>query len=127
MHLTPANLAYFLMDRSLLGADEIVAGRVSILDASRRNRNFKVIRQGAPGLFVKQMRDMQTDAMLTLKREAACYELARDIPELARIMPRLVRYDERRHWPAGTTVARGAWPQPTPRRFAGRALRLLAR
>ncbi len=84
-------------DRSLLGADEIVAGRVSILDASRRNRNFKVIRQGAPGLFVKQMRDMQTDAMLTLKREAACYELARDIPELARIMPRLVRYDERRH------------------------------
>ena len=46
---------------------------------------------------MKQMRDMQTDAMLTLKREAACYELARDIPELARIMPRLVRYDERRH------------------------------
>ncbi len=36
------------MDRSLLGTDEIVAGRVSILDASRRNRNFKVIRQGAP-------------------------------------------------------------------------------
>jgi hypothetical protein len=97
MHLTPANLAYFLMDRSLLRADEIVGGRVSILDASRRNRNFKVIRQGAPGLFVKQMRDMQTDAMLTLKREAACYELAHDIPELARIMPRLVRYDERRH------------------------------
>jgi hypothetical protein len=97
VHLTPANLAYFLIDRSLLGADEIVAGRVSILDASRRNRNFKVIRQGAQGLFVKQMRDMQTDAMLTLKREAACYELARDIPELAHIMPRLVRYDERRH------------------------------
>ncbi len=97
MHLTPANLAYFLMDRSLIGADEIVGGRVSILDASRRNRNFKVIRQGAPGLFVKQMRDLQTDAMLTLKREAVCYDLARSIPEVARIMPRLVRYDERRH------------------------------
>jgi hypothetical protein len=97
MHLTPANLAYFLMDGSLLSAEEIVAGRVSILDASRRNRNFKVIRQGAPGLFVKQMRDMQTDAILTLRREAACYELAREIPELAAIMPRLIRYDERRH------------------------------
>ena len=97
MHLTAANLAHFLMDRTLIGADEIVGGRVSIVDASRRNRNFKVIRQGAPGLFVKQMRDMQTDAMLTLKREAACYELARDVPALARIMPRLIRYDEARH------------------------------
>jgi hypothetical protein len=97
MHLTPANLVYFLMDRSLLGAEEIVAGRVSIFDASRRNRNFKVVRQGAPGLFVKQMRDLQTDAMLTLKREAVCYELARDVPAVARIMPRLIRYDEHRH------------------------------
>ena len=97
MHLTPANLAYFLMDRGLLGADEIVAGRISVVDASRRNRNFKVIRNGAPGLFVKQMRDMQTDAMLTLKREAACYELARDVPALSRLMPRLIRYDESRH------------------------------
>jgi hypothetical protein len=97
MHLTPANLAYFLMDRGLLGAEEIVSGRLSVIDASRRNRNFKVIRGGAPGLFVKQMRDMQTDAMLTLKREAACYELARDVPALSRLMPRLIRYDESRH------------------------------
>jgi hypothetical protein len=70
MHLTPANLAYFLMDRALLGADEIVAGRLSVVDASRRNRNFKVIRTGAPGLFVKQMRDMQTDAMQPCCMEA---------------------------------------------------------
>jgi hypothetical protein len=56
MHLTLANLAYFLMDRGLIGADEIVAGRISVVDASRRNRNFKVIRTGASGLFVKQMR-----------------------------------------------------------------------
>src|SRR5215469_6650599 len=97
MHLTPANLAYFLMDRKLIDAGEIVAGNFTVVDASRRNRNFKVIRQGAPGLFVKQMRDMQTDAMLTLKREAACYELARGVPALARIMPRLIRYDESRH------------------------------
>ncbi len=97
MHLTAANLPYFLMDRTLLGADELASGRVSVLDASRRNRNFKVMRQGATGLFVKQMRDMQTDAMLTLKREAACYEIARDTPEVARIMPRLIRYDENRH------------------------------
>ena len=40
---------------------------------------------------------MQTDAMVTLKREAACYELARDDAALSRLMPRLVRYDENRH------------------------------
>lgn len=47
MHLTAANLAYFLMDRGLLGADEIVAGNFAVVDASRRNRNFKAIRKGA--------------------------------------------------------------------------------
>jgi len=96
MHLTAANLPYFLMDRGLLDAGDIVDGSLSVLETSRRNRNFKVIRKNAPGLFLKQMRDMQTDAMFTLKREALCYEIARDIPALARIMPRLIRYDETR-------------------------------
>ena len=97
MHLTAANLVHFLMGQGLLGANEIVAGQVSIIDASRRNRNFKVVRYGSTGLFVKQMRDMQTDAMLTLKREAACYEVAQQDAALSRLMPRLVRYDENRH------------------------------
>jgi hypothetical protein len=97
MHLTAANLVHFLTDRGLLETKEIVAGQVAVLDASRRNRNFKVLRNGAAGLFVKQMRDAQTDAMLTLKREAACYEVARDDAALSRLMPRLIRYDESRH------------------------------
>ena len=97
MHLSAANLAHYLMSRGLLGTDEVVAGHISILNSSRRNRNFKVIRNGTAGLFVKQMRDMQTDAMFTLKREAACYEFARDDPALSRLMPRLVSYEESRH------------------------------
>jgi Phosphotransferase enzyme family len=97
MHLTVANLAHFFMDRGLLGADAVVAGDLTILDLSRRNRNFKVVRSAGPGLFVKQMREMQADAMLTLKREAACYELARDDPALSRLMPRLIRYEANRH------------------------------
>ena len=97
MHLTAANLVHFLMGRGLVDASEVVAGNVTILDSSRRNRNFKMIRNGATGLFVKQMREMQADAMLTLKREAACYELARDDPALSRLMPRLIRYDATRH------------------------------
>jgi hypothetical protein len=97
MHLTVANVAHFLMGRGLLDTEAVVGGDLTILDASRRNRNFKVIRGSGPGLFVKQMRDMQADAMLTLKREAACYELAHGDPELSRLMPRLILYDASRH------------------------------
>ena len=121
MHLTPANLAYFLMDRCLLGADEIVGGRSPILDASRRNRNFKVIRQGAPGLFVKQMRDLQTDAMLTLEAGGGLLDLAREIPEVARIMPRLSATTS-----AGTRSCSSSCPRPkafSPITAATRAFR----
>lgn len=97
MHLTIANLAHFLIGRGLLSPDAVLGGDLVILDASRRNRNFKVIRGTGPGLFVKQMREMQPDAMLTLRREAACYERARDDPALSRLMPRLITYDSARH------------------------------
>lgn len=97
MHLTAANLPHYLTGRGLLDPDAIVAGGITVLDASRRNRNFKVLRDGAPGLFVKQMRETQTDAMLTLRREAVCYEIAAGHPALSRLMPRLVRYEPARH------------------------------
>jgi hypothetical protein len=97
MHLNVANLAYYLIERGLLSASGIVAGDLTILDSSRRNRNFKVFRATESGLFIKQMREMQADAMLTLKREAACYELARDDSTLSRLMPRLISYDAGRH------------------------------
>jgi len=97
MHLNSANLPHFLLGRGLIQAREIVAGKLTVIDASRRNRNFKVLREANTGLFVKQMRDMQTDAMLTLKREAACYEVAADDSSLSRLMPRLVQYDDSRH------------------------------
>jgi len=97
MHLNVANLAYYLIGRGLLDTGAVVAGDLTILDSSRRNRNFKVIRNDGAGLFVKQMREMQPDAMLTLRREAACYELARGDASLSRLMPRLVAYDADRH------------------------------
>lgn len=97
MHLTAANLPHYLVGRGLLDAEAIVAGDVGVIDSSRRNRNFKVMRRGAPGLFVKQMREMQADAMLTLRREATCYAIAAEHPPLSRLMPKLVRYEPTRH------------------------------
>ena len=97
MHLNVANLSHFLIGRGVLVAEAVVSGDLCIVDSSRRNHNFKVIRSNGPGLFVKQMRHTQPDAMLTLQREAACYELAREHPALGRLMPRLVKYDHARH------------------------------
>jgi Ser/Thr protein kinase RdoA (MazF antagonist) len=97
MHLNAANVAHFLIGRGLLSPESVVRGDLTILDSSRRNRNFRVIRDGTPSLFIKQMRDAQPDAMMTLRREAACYERARDDPALSRLMPRLIAYDSARH------------------------------
>jgi hypothetical protein len=97
MHLTVVNLAHYLINRGLLSADAVVAADLVILDASRRNRNFKVIRKSGPGLFVKQMRETQPDTVHTLRREAACYERARNDPTLNRLMPQLIAYDRVRH------------------------------
>ena len=97
MHLNVANLAHYLIDRGLLSPADIVAGPLTVLDASRRNRNFKVVKAGGEGLFVKQMRDLQADAMATLRREAACYAFAKQDAALERLMPRLLDYDPGRH------------------------------
>ncbi len=97
MHLNVANLSHFLICRGLLDPETVVFGDLCIVDSSRRNSNFKVIRATGPGLFVKQMRGLQSDAMLTLRREAACYELAWGHPALSGLMPRLVKYDAVRH------------------------------
>jgi hypothetical protein len=97
MHLNVANVAHFLLCRGLVSPDAVVAGDLVVLDVSRRNRNFKIIGNGTPGLFIKQMRDGLPDAMITLRREAACYERARDDPALSRLMPRLLSYDPVRH------------------------------
>jgi len=97
MNLTTANLAYYLLAHGLISSSSVVAGEFVVLDASRRNRNFKVITNTGPGLFIKQMRDTQPDAMLTLRREATCYELSREDEALRRLMPRLLAYDPDRH------------------------------
>ena len=97
MHLNVGNLAHFLIGRGLLNTEAIVTGKLTIVDSSRRNRNFKVACDDRPGLFVKHSRQVQADAAISLRREAACYELAIDDPVLNRLMPRLMSYDADRN------------------------------
>ena len=55
------------------------------------------MRQGATGLFVKQMRDHADRRHAHPEARGACYEVAATFPKSRRIMPRLIRYDEARH------------------------------
>ncbi|BBL70811.1 phosphotransferase [Methylogaea oryzae] len=100
MFLTASNLAHYLAARGTLAAGAIVDGDFMVVEAGRRNRNFKVIRKTGAGLFVKQIKQFDAMAISTLQREAACYRLARqhgDYANLAAIMPSFIDHDANRH------------------------------
>ena len=97
MYLTATNLAHYLIGRGLIDAESVVDGDLVIIEAGRRNRNFKVLRQQAPGFFVKQVSNTQTwEPIVTLHREATFYELVRsgqEFRELSGLAPRLIDYN----------------------------------
>lgn len=99
MFLTVAALPHYLIARGLVSPSSIVDGDFAIVEAARRNRNFKVLRSGGPGLFVKQIRQPELQAVHTLEREAACYRMVQAIPELAplaRLLPGFIDHDPAR-------------------------------
>src|SRR5262245_48257994 len=70
-------------------------GDFVVVEAGRRNRNFKVMRSSG-GLFVKQIRSLSPEAITTLQREAAFHELLRSrqqADKLRSVIPPLVDYD----------------------------------
>jgi hypothetical protein len=100
MYLTASNLAYYLMSRGLATAESIVDGDFTVIEAGRRNRNFKVLRQNSPSLFVKQIKDGSPEIVATHRREAAFYEMVRSRPAfsvLAQLIPRLQDYNPLTH------------------------------
>lgn len=108
MYLTITNLTPYLLARGLVSADTAMRGDLTIIDAGRRNRNFKVITGEHQGLFVKQIKTTSPDAIMTLEREAKFYRLLRSRPELeplARMIPRFVDYN-----PANYTLVLELFP-----------------
>ena len=79
-----------------MSSDSVVDGDLVIVDASGRNRNFKVLRKHSQSLFVKQIRNWNSQAAAMLQCEAACYFLARNDPDfnaLAPLIPDLYDFD----------------------------------
>jgi hypothetical protein len=94
--ITSRNLLRHLLARKLVSNDSVVDGDLIVVDASGRNRNFKVIRKHSPSFFVKQIRNWNSQAAAMLQCEAACYFLANNDPDfiaLAPLIPELYDFD----------------------------------
>lgn len=96
MFLTTSNLVHYVSDRGFVDVAKVVEGDFIVLEAGRRNRNFKVICGDGGGLFIKQVKVVESRENSTLRREAECYQLAREHNAWATLMPRLICHDTRR-------------------------------
>ena len=94
MMLNSDSVVHYLLQRGFLSFDSTVGGDLMVLEAPRRNRNFKVMRQRHPGLFVKQAQQWDPHAISTLQREAWCYSLAKTAPEFTPLLDLLPKF----HW-----------------------------
>lgn len=100
MVITSRNIVYYLLERGLISFDSVVNGDLVVADTSRRNRNFKLLRKHSPSYFVKQIQNWEPQAIATLQREAACYQIAQNdaaFAPLAALMPKFVMYDPARY------------------------------
>lgn len=100
MIITTENIAHYLLGRGLLSFDSVVDGDLLVVEASSRNRNFKVIRTASPGYFVKQVKTFEPQNVETLRYETACYWLSHNDPDfepLAALMPKFYDSDPARH------------------------------
>ena len=95
--LSPRQVATYLLQRDLIHPASIVAGDFTVLDVSRRNRNFKVLTTQGPSYLLKQ--GIGPGGATTVAHEAAVYQLLhRDSRSqsagLPRYLPRFYSYDD---------------------------------
>jgi Ser/Thr protein kinase RdoA (MazF antagonist) len=100
MLLNTDTVVHYALQKGFLNLGSVVDGDLTVVEAHRRNRNFKLTQQHHAGLFVKQVQQLEPQAMATLQRESVCYSIAREIPEfasLAELLPGFCAYDPVRH------------------------------
>ena len=71
--LSQAQVVEYLLENKLLDPSDIGDCLILVRDASRRNSNVKVVREGGPSYFVKQ--SLERNALETLANEAGIYRL----------------------------------------------------
>lgn len=98
MVLNSSNIVHYLLERGLVSTQQIVDGDYMVVEAPRRNRNFKIVRQDQSGLFLKQVQRWDQPSLATLQLEAHCYRLTNESAEFAALrdlVPPFHGYDER--------------------------------
>lgn len=94
MVLTTRNIVHYLLERGLLTRESVVDGDLWIVESTRRNRNYKVIRRQNPGYFVKQVQTFDHQAISSLRCESSCYWLANNDRDFAALAPLLPAYHD---------------------------------
>lgn len=101
---TTATVIHYLGARGRVSPDEIVDGGISVVEVTRRNRNFKVIRASGDGYFIKQAKIedpmLGVHAAATVRVEAILHQLARsdsDFAALVPLLPTFYGYDPARN------------------------------
>jgi phosphotransferase family enzyme len=88
--LLQGDLARYLLDKGLLEPDSIVSGDLDVQDASRRNRNFKILRKQSRCYFLKQ----GFGPLRLVEREAAVYGFLHSLPgAFAECLPNIRLHD----------------------------------
>ena len=93
--LDQSNVAAYLLHRELISGASIVDGDFTVMDVSRRNRNFKVTSQLGPSYLLKQSAGQEGGASLAY--ESGVYQVLHELREdrsLQRYLPRHYAYDE---------------------------------
>ena len=95
MILNRHNVFAYLVSRGQVSTTQALDGRVEIQDRSGRNRSFQVAFREGDGCFVKQGGLEVSAGGRHPEREAACFAMAEDWPELREVLPSLITTDQR--------------------------------
>jgi aminoglycoside phosphotransferase (APT) family kinase protein len=96
--LSLPEVAPYLLRRGLVGPSSVVDGALSVEDVSRRNRNYRAVRERGPSYLLKQ--GAGGDGIATVAHEAAVYrrlEALTGHDRFRRYLPRSYGYDSERH------------------------------
>ena len=94
------NTVSYLLERNLISTTSIVKGDLKLIDASRKNRNIKVLRKTNASYLLKQPNIGDRYSALTIQRESLLYKLVKgddDMTTVRSIMPNFFDYDDKQN------------------------------
>src|SRR5690349_12171163 len=92
--LNQAQIAHYLIGDGLASTESIIDGDFEVVEAARRNSNFKVVSDRGPSYLLKQLKD--PSAGETLANEARVYQFLKKLSAgdaILRYIPRVLKYD----------------------------------